>query len=64
MPQKINMFLLNSKTSISSQQQINKASLGTTTVMATPKSFNSSLSAPFIARIHKAKPGCGACGRH
>ena len=64
MPQKINMFLLNSKSPISSQQQINKASLGTTSVMATPKSFNSALNAPFIARVHNAKPGCGACGRH
>lgn len=64
MPQKINMFLSNGKPSISfQQQQINKASLGTTPVMATPKA-PTSLNAPFIARIHNVKPGCGACGRH
>lgn len=64
MPQKINMFLSNGKSSTSFQQQINKASLGTTTSsLASPK-VSTSLNAPFIARIHNVKPGCGACGRH
>ena len=63
MPQKINMFLSNSKHSISFQQQINKASLGTTPSLASPK-VSTALNAPFIARVHNVKPGCGACGRH
>ncbi len=63
MPQKINMFLSNGKPSISFQQQINKASLGTTPSLASPK-VSTALNAPFIARVHNVKPGCGACGRH
>jgi hypothetical protein len=31
--------------------------------MSSPKA-PSSLNAPFIARIHNVRPGCGSCGRH
>ncbi len=45
------------------KQQISKASLGASPTMAIQKA-PSSLNAPFIARVHNVKPGCGACGRH
>lgn len=35
------------------------ASLGT---MPAPKA-PSALNAPFIARVHNVRPGCGSCGR-
>ena len=58
MPAKINMFISNGnyKPSIT-------PSLATPQVPTTPKA-PSALNAPFIARIHNVRPGCGSCGRH
>jgi len=65
MPQKLNMVISNPP--IIHRQFINTASLGASPIsslsMATPKA-HSALNAPFIARIHNVKPGCGSCGRH
>ena len=63
MPQKINMFLSNGRTSTSFQQQINTASLGSSPAVLAPRQATG-LNAPFIARVHNVKPGCGSCGRH
>jgi hypothetical protein len=61
MPQKINMFISNgNNSSFVTQQQI---ILGAAPYMASPKA-PSALNAPFIARIHNVRPGCGSCGRH
>ena len=52
--------------------QINPASLGfapsyagpiETPSLSVPKA-PSSLRAPFIARVHNVRPGCGSCGKH
>ena len=64
MPQKINMFISNGNPSFQQQkQQINTASLGANPSLASPKA-PSALNAPFIARVHNVRPGCGSCGRH
>jgi hypothetical protein len=67
MPQKINMFISNGNSSFQQQQQqqkqINTASLGANPSLASPKA-PSALNAPFIARVHNVRPGCGSCGRH
>jgi hypothetical protein len=64
MPQKINMFISNGNASFTGQQsQINLASLGVNPSMGSPKA-PSALNAPFIARVHNVRPGCGSCGRH
>ena len=42
-------------------RQINNAN--NMTSLAVPKA-PSALNAPFIARIHNVRPGCGSCGRH
>ncbi len=61
MPAKINMLLSNGNYNPSGlKPSINNASLGT---MPTPKA-PSALNAPFIARVHNVRPGCGSCGRH
>jgi hypothetical protein len=63
MPAKINMFLSNGNHQPAIiRQQMNTASLGVNPSMASPKA-PSSLSAPFIARVHNVRPGCGSCGR-
>jgi hypothetical protein len=62
MPQKINMFLSNGKSPMFFQQQFNKASLGISPSLAAPKA-PTSLNAPFLARVHNVRPGCGSCGR-
>ena len=68
MPQKLNMFITNGNPPPSIQRQfINTASLGVSPAaspsMAAPKA-PSALNAPFIARVHNVRPGCGSCGRH
>jgi len=64
MPQKINMFISNGNSSFQQQQQqINRATLGANPSLAAPKA-PSALNAPFIARVHNVRPGCGSCGRH
>jgi len=57
------MFLSNGNNSPALLRQINTASLGSAPAMAAPKA-PSALNAPFIARIHNVRPGCGSCGRH
>jgi len=39
----------------------NLASIGRAPMLSTPKP--ASLNAPMIDRVHKAKPGCSACGK-
>ena len=67
MPQKINMFISNGNSYLLQQQQkheqINTATLGANPSLAAPKA-PSALNAPFIARVHNVRPGCGSCGRH
>jgi hypothetical protein len=64
MPQKLNMIISNGNAQpIFQRQQINNASLGVTSSMASPKA-PSSLKAPILARVHNVRPGCGSCGRH
>ena len=64
MPQKLNMFISNGNHQLSVKRQIiNNASLGVTPSMSSPKA-PSALNAPFIARVHNVRPGCGSCGRH
>jgi hypothetical protein len=65
MPPKILMILPNGNASSMMQRQINlnQAALGAAPSMASPKA-PSALNAPFIARIHNVRPGCGSCGRH
>ena len=68
MPQKLNMIISNGNTQPTFERQINTASLGVAlssvyTSMAAPKA-PSALNAPFIARVHNVRPGCGSCGRH
>lgn len=64
MPQKINMIISNGNTLPAFQrQQINNASFGVAPSMVAPKA-PSSLKAPFLARVHNVRPGCGSCGRH
>ena len=64
MPQKINMIISNGNPSpIIQREFINTASLAAAPSMASPKA-PSALNAPFIARVHNVRPGCGSCGRH
>lgn len=71
MPQKINMIISNGLPP-RSLQQLNIASLGFAPGFATPiepssipiPKAPSALNAPFIARVHNVKPGCGSCGKH
>jgi hypothetical protein len=69
MPQKINMFISNGNPPPMIQRQIiNTASLGVALTNASPSMASpkapSALNAPFIARVHNVRPGCGSCGRH
>lgn len=69
MPQKLNMFISNGNPPPMIQRQIiNTASLGVAPSMASPSMASpkapSALNAPFIARVHNVRPGCGSCGRH
>lgn len=69
MPQKINMFISNGNPPpIIQRQIINTASLGVALTNASPSMASpkapSALNAPFIARVHNVRPGCGSCGRH
>jgi len=59
MPQKINMVISNGNHLQPIQQKI----IGSSPHLAAPKA-PSALNAPFIARIHNVRPGCGSCGRH
>ena len=67
MPQKLNMIISNGNTQPIFQRQLNTSNLGITPssapYMASPKA-PSALNAPFIARVHNVRPGCGSCGRH
>lgn len=68
MPQKLNMIISNGNTQPTFQRQIiNTSSLGLNPMvnpsMASSKA-PSALNAPFLARIHNVRPGCGSCGRH
>lgn len=66
MPQKLHMIISNG-TPIVHKQIINTSTFGVSPIsslsIATPKT-SSALNAPFIARIHNVRPGCGSCGRH
>lgn len=53
------MSISNNNPSPFIQRQI----IGATPSLAAPKA-PSSLNAPFLARIHNVRPGCGSCGRH
>jgi hypothetical protein len=73
MPQKLNMVISNGNhiPGIHGQRLINieSSSLQRQIVSASPPLASSSkaptaLNAPFLARIHNVKPGCGSCGRH
>ena len=69
MPQKINMFISNGNPPPMIQRQIiNTASLGVALTNASPSMASpkapSALNAPFIARVHNVRPGCGSCGTH
>lgn len=61
MPAKINMIISNGHSAPMPAQhrQINTASLA----IAAPPRAPTALNAPFIARVHNVRPGCGACGR-
>lgn len=63
MPQKLNMIISNGNAQPVFQRQFNTSNLGVAPYMASPKA-PSALNAPFIARIHNVRPGCGSCGRH
>ena len=68
MPQKLNMVISNGNHVPFINRQIDYASLqrqiiGSNPPLALPKA-PSALNAPFIARIHNVRPGCGSCGRH
>ena len=63
MPQKLNMVISNGNYQPTQIKSINTASLGLAPSMAAPKA-PSALNAPFIARVHNVRPGCGSCGRH
>lgn len=60
MPQKIFMTIsnINNSPSILAQHAAAQAASLTPSTPAL-----SSLNAPFIARIHNARPGCSSCGR-
>ncbi len=60
MPQKISMIISNGNTFPSSIQYQKANNLP---ALAAPKA-PSALNAPFIARVHNVRPGCGSCGRH
>ena len=74
MPQKLKMFISNGNSLPMIQKQfINTASLGVVSSSASPSIASpsmaspkapSALNAPFLARVHNVRPGCGSCGRH
>lgn len=64
MPQKINMFLSNGIMSQPKLIKMNTSSLASVNFNGSSKSPNSALNAPFLARVHNVRPGCGSCGRH
>jgi hypothetical protein len=57
MPTKINMEISNNNHILYQLRAIQAAS--TPIISRVPSSLN----APFIARIHNVRPGCGSCGR-
>ena len=57
MPAKINMVISNGNHMLPQVRSIEAAI--TQTVAKAP----TSLSAPFIARVHNVRSGCGSCGR-
>ncbi len=60
---KLNMVISNGNSMPPIQRQINNASLAAQPSLGAPKP-PSALNAPFIARVHNVRPGCGSCGRH
>jgi hypothetical protein len=60
MPARITMNLVNPNTQLRWMLQNNAASVPTNHVV---NNRPSSLNAPMIDRVHKAKPGCSACGK-
>ncbi len=63
----MNRFKIVFNNSVSGSQQYNNlgsglSSLGSRSVMLGPQK-NMSLNAPMIDRVHRAKPGCSACGK-
>jgi hypothetical protein len=65
MPLKLNMVISNGN-SLSSfhQRQIDPVNFAAANPSLASIKAPSSLSAPFIARVHNVRPGCGSCGRH
>jgi hypothetical protein len=67
MPKKIHMFLSNGN---HSPVNLNKLHIAQSPAMSVPNPYMSApkssaaLNAPFLARIHNVRPGCGSCGRH
>jgi hypothetical protein len=61
MPHKLNMVISNGNYQPTQLKSIN--ALGASPSTAAPKA-PSALNAPFIARVHNVRPGCGSCGRH
>jgi len=56
MPARINMLISNNNPSPVQQRQF----IASMPVTKAPSALN----APFIARVHNVRPGCGSCGRH
>jgi len=59
MPQKMKMFLPSTSQTLS-LSQINNSNFSNAIYASTTNNLRS----PIIGRIHKARPGCGSCGRH
>ncbi len=60
MPVKLNMVIQNGSASLQQRVVFQKNSASLAPVPKAPSALN----APFIARIHNVRPGCGSCGRH
>lgn len=58
MPQKISMYFPRVNSYQAPPVQVNNANI------ATVKTFTPPLYTSMISRVHKAKPGCGSCGKH
>ena len=60
MPVKLNMVIQNGSASLQQRVVFQKNSASLAIAPKAPSALN----APFIARIHNVRPGCGSCGRH
>ena len=60
MPQKISMYFPRVNSYQAPRVQANNANIATVNT----NTFTPPLYTSMINRIHKAKPGCGSCGKH